>query len=520
MNFLDLLTATKRNPDRMRRFARHARLDGRFKAAGIWFSLFVSTLPILRKLPLLSWLSKSASGLLMGHLSEPELVKTRNSIPQKYDLLNLTDEIFDWIIIGSGPGGAIAASKLSENDKVLVIESGNTAYVENRVQHTLQQVMEEFEKSGQEIIVANPLAQFAQARVVGGGSEINSGLYHKLPEHKIEFFSEKIGVNFLDYLKAEDKIHELLNPKLEVVDKSLSVIARGAAAQNYEYVNVPKWRTYLPNGEFEQHGMSNLVWKNKCKLENFKLLNNSVATKISIEGEIINIKVSGSLTENVFRTKKLILASGTIGTPYLLAKSGLIDWDQINFQWHPMLRVICKCDKKDLGLGDIDPFQAWTKDMVLKFGSAVSTPGLLAVGLNNVISQDQLQYLRSYYVSFASTGVGGMIRHSKTPWYKYSERDRELLDMASIELKNLIHFGGASFANPESPIKKSPSTVHIFGSLPANTDIYLKGTNQLANFPKIYICDGSLLPFGPGVNPQAIIMSTVETLFNPYNSDK
>ena len=49
---------------------------------------------------------------------------------------------------------------------------------------------------------------------------------------------------------------------------------------------------------------------------------------------------------------------------------------------------------------------------------------------------------------------------------------------------------------------------------PVDSGIFEYGTCMLRADNRISVADGSLLPFGPGVNPQAVIMSTVEVLFN------
>jgi hypothetical protein len=79
-------------------------------------------------------------------------------------------------------------------------------------------------------------------------------------------------------------------------------------------------------------------------------------------------------------------------------------------------------------------------------------------------------------------------------------------------LTELVDITGVKSLNMKD-LHKKPSTVHIFGSLPADNGIFVVGTSNLKKDERIKVADGSLLPFGPGVNPQAIIMSTVDALF-------
>jgi choline dehydrogenase-like flavoprotein len=97
------------------------------------------------------------------------------------------------------------------------------------------------------------------------------------------------------------------------------------------------------------------------------------------------------------------------------------------------------------------------------------------------------------------------------PWYKFSKQDLHLRESGTRLLERLILSGGGSFASHQAKVKRTPSTVHIFGTLPNTSKVYVPGTLQLASAPNIYVCDGSILPEGPGVNPQGVIMAAVKS---------
>jgi choline dehydrogenase-like flavoprotein len=277
----------------------------------------------------------------------------------------------------------------------------------------------------------------------------------------------------------------------------------------FEFQSIPRWRTYKENSEFIQHGMIDVVWKRLTQISNFYFMLNTRVDSIDA-GRSDRIKVSctnpvGQPVE--YLTKNLIVAAGAIQTPRLLGQSGLVPWKSTNFQWHPMVRTIIKTSHTDLGLHDVDPFQAWTADRKFKFGSAVSTPGLLAMNLGRKPEADELPLLRSVYGSFVSKGRGGFIPRTSFPYYFPSSEDKDSLQEVRTLLEKLIDSSGATFANPEQRVKKGISTVHIFGTLPINSGVFLDGTSRLKSDPRIQVSDGSLLPFGPGVNPQGVIMS-------------
>jgi hypothetical protein len=301
-------------------------------------------------------------------------------------------------------------------------------------------------------------------------------------------------------------------PEKMKVSPSDSVLARGVDLMNYHCENVPRWRTYMPDGSYSHRGMNGIFWNHKYVKNRIDLYHNSRAIYISTSNtkfvEVL-IKNMTSGVKTKIRAKRVHLSGGAISTPNLLARSNLINWSETRFGWHPMCRVIVETVSSDLGAWDIDPFQAWTPDFSLKFGSAVSTPPFLSVALGRHITRHEASTLRSYYASFASSGRGGIFPHIGLPWYKFSSTDRRNAELSMKILAGIVSKGGGRIVNLENVTSRKLSTVHIFGTLPIGSSMYIEGTNQLRRDDRIRVSDASILPFGPGVNPQGIVMTTV-----------
>ncbi len=508
----------KSHPAAFRSLKRHLVLGGWIKNVGLVLLSELQRVDFLTHLPILGGLLKVVRGLVFGHITEALLSQKSWSTSETYVKQSGSNEsvvYVDTLIIGSGPGGAVAAQHESTSGNLLVLERGLPPRTSHKAHHNLVHVMNDFNLAGQELILSPNIPQFAQASVIGGGSEVNSGLYHKLPEKIKDEFISKLNLTENQWNESEDRIESWLNPELMDVHSSQSVIAQGATSLGIENINVPRWRTYDTNGNFSHRGMIETFWS--------KFINDSThRIQFGVEVRKINtrdknyVSVTGydhqTRTEVEFRANRVHVSAGPISTPFLLAKSGLIRWSSTSFQWHPMIRVIARTPEAMLGWNDIDPFQAWTSDRKLKFGSAVSTPSLLAINLQKVISDQESRSLRSYYVSFSSTGKGGLVPHASLPWYRYSEADRNLSSKGLDMLIQLVRSGGGEVLNVDELNPMKQSTVHIFGSLPADSANFASGTCRLSCDERVLVSDGSLLPMGPGVNPQAVIMTTVDAL--------
>ena len=473
----------------------------------------------LSKVPVIGQILRTSEGLLAGHLADAQMLET-SRVREIQDFPSDADELLpkilevDILIIGSGPGAAVAAEiEIKSSQKsICILERGAAPQTPPELHHSLTHVINDFFQGGQELVVASGLPLYAQGCVIGGGSEVNSGLFHNLPELYRQDWCKSFGISVEQWLKSESLTATQLAPEAMKVSPSDSLLARGAKTDNLVCENIPRWRSYKKDGSYIHRGMNLLFWNTKEVRERIAFFPNSDAIKIDISNQsFVEIAVKNSKTGcmSKIHAQRVHIAGGAISTPNLLAKSGLIRWRDTKFSWHPMIRIVAKSRKGDLGAGDIDPYQAWTPNRSLKFGSAVSTAPLLSIALGRLVSLEEAAALRSYYVSFSSSGRGGILPLLGLPWYLFSANDLSLAKQGLEILKEIITHGGGEIMNPEKVNAKKFSTVHIFGTLPITSEVFIPGTNQLKLDQRIRVSDASILPFGPGVNPQGVVMSSV-----------
>ena len=86
------------------------------------------------------------------------------------------------VVIGSGPGGAITACLLAEAGRdVLLVEEGANLPLTSCEPFSMEEMVQKYRNGGQTVALGKNTISYVEGRCVGGGSEINSGLYHRTP---------------------------------------------------------------------------------------------------------------------------------------------------------------------------------------------------------------------------------------------------------------------------------------------------------------------------------------------------
>jgi nucleoside-diphosphate-sugar epimerase len=414
------------------------------------------------------------------------------------------------LVIGSGPGAAMNVHAAGRQDDIVVVEAGAPSSVPAERHHTLEHLLGDFAEGGAGICLARPLTQIAEARVLGGGSEVNSGFHHDLPAEIRAVWCLDLGISDAEWLHAETEVRALLALDTTMSDPATSVIARGAARLGYRNERIPRWRSY-DGTTFTQHGMTRQIWEQHPQIE---IRTGAAVTRLETHPDHVEAHLEDGTR---IRARRVVVAAGTVNTPRLLIRSGLLTRRDAQFGLHPMVRIVAECDETDDGRFDVDPFQAWGPEG-FKFGGAVSTPSLLGAATGEILDPVATRRLRSFYASFRPSGHGGFTPGPLLPWYRYSEDDRARFTTGARLLTELLQRAGVRPLTDPATAAGAPSSVHVFASLPVGSKTYLPGTSRLEADPRISVSDASLLPGPVGVNPQGIVM-TLALVMSRRNRD-
>ncbi|MDD5628725.1 MAG: GMC family oxidoreductase N-terminal domain-containing protein, partial [Elusimicrobia bacterium] len=104
----------------------------------------------------------------------------------------------DIAVVGSGPGGAVAACVLAEAGReVLLIEEGPGIGQESCRPFSLAELAQKYRHGGVTAALGPVPVAYVEGKVVGGGSEVNSGLYLRAPAARLEEWSRAYAVEAL-----------------------------------------------------------------------------------------------------------------------------------------------------------------------------------------------------------------------------------------------------------------------------------------------------------------------------------
>jgi choline dehydrogenase-like flavoprotein len=454
------------------------------------------------------------------------------------------------VVIGSGPGGAITACLLAEAGKdVLLIEEGEYLALESCSPFSRDEMVQKYRNGGQTVAMGANKVAYVEGRCVGGGSEINSGLYHRTPPDILEIWRKQFRVDGLT--------QEELRPHFEACEKDLSVsllpgaapaaslkLHEGATKLGWKSLEVPRWFSYAAGATSASDG------KRQSMTETFiprflkaggRLLPRTRVQHIHCEGNEWTVNghhaVFGALR---ITAETLFACAGAVQTPALLLRSGIRQNVGNSLRLHPTVKVVAKFSEavNSAQMG-VPVHQVKEFAPRFSFGCSISTPPYLALALLDhpeqarAVRQDWPQ-MATYYAMITGEGHGTVrtMPKCRDPLVRYhlTEADRRDLAEGLQKLCLALFESGAGTLYPSvtrcRPFQNSdelrglpnalPSglanlmTIHLFSSCPMGEDLSRCATNSFGRvhgFNNLYVSDASLLCTAPGVNPQGSIMA-------------
>jgi hypothetical protein len=453
---------------------------------------------------------------------------------------------FKNVVIGAGPSGSVTALELKRNNKeVLLIEKGYE-YTIPKKKHSGDEFLKKWENSGLATSVGNINLQYSSGSCFGGGSEINSGLFHEL-DH--DFFNKIYDNNDVvsrialgnQYKKlTEDYDIEKTNDK--VLTKLKDLYESSSQKLNWKLENVKRFYSNR-NDNYEKKPMSSSLLNDYLKLNGEVLLGYELTKIKKYSNGKCKLFLKKKNNLKIITCENLFLCCGAPYSLKLLHKNKFINKKHNNnFHFHPMIKAIGKFKDKVNSKNSIEIINSQITEFYPDhiIGNAASSLQFLKISTFKNLNayedvSNNFDYMSIFHCTF-SEGTSKFLYFPflKEPLIKYDFSKNEIQNFR-IGIKNLINFifkCGAEYiyllGNEITKIQDirsiefdkikekdlNLSSVHLLGGLKMGKgeDCPLEIGGKLKhNDINIFINDSSLICEKLLKNPQNAIMTIAKT---------
>jgi choline dehydrogenase-like flavoprotein len=429
---------------------------------------------------------------------------------------------------------------------VLLIEEGPFYPLESCEPFSQEEMIQKYRNGGQTVALGKSKVAYVEGRCVGGGSEINSGLYHRTPPEVLDSWRREFATQGIS--EAE------MRPHFEACEKDVSVsllpcaappaslkLHDGATALGWKSLEVPRWFKYHGgSGKGQRQSMTMTYIPRflaaggrlvpRCRVDGFRYENDCWQIQGGVsEGRGIRIAA-----------RTLFLSGGAVQTPALLRRCGITRNIGESLKMHPTVKVTARFadSVNSAGMG-VPVHQVKEFAPRLSFGCSISSPAFLSLGLLDhpeVVPSIASQWgcMANYYAMITGEGFGTVrcIPGFRDPLVRYrlsgSDR-RDLADGVRKLTQMLLHagavavypgVGGVPECRSLDELSRIPAmlpigrenlmTIHLFSSCPMGENPARCATDSFGKvngFKNLFVSDASLLCGAPGVNPQGSVMA-------------
>lgn len=452
------------------------------------------------------------------------------------------------IVLGSGPGGAITACLLAEAGRdVLLVEEGAALALDDTVSFSREEMRRKYRNGGVTVALGNPSLAYAEGRCLGGGSEVNSGLYHRTPPEILERWQREFGLS--NASEAD------LSPHFEANEKDLSVsllpgdapaasllLRDGAAAHGWRSMEVPRWYRYEAGGGAHRQSMTETFLPRAIRA-GCRVTSQTRARRLRRDGKGFTVECTRETERGPssieLEAPTVVVACGAVQTPALLRRSGIRKNVGSTLHFHPTVKVVARFRDRvnEAGMGvPVHQVKEFSPDISL--GCSISQPHHLALAMvdHPTAIEEVLDDWEHYAVYYAMTGGGSGAVHPlpvfRDPLVRFGLTGPDLADLSRglrrlcecllaagadrlyPSVRGLGPFGSeADLGKIPSPLPRGATslmTIHAFASCPMGENAARTAADsygRVHDVPGLRIADASLLCSPPGVNPQGSIMA-------------
>ncbi len=459
-------------------------------------------------------------------------------------------EVFDYIIVGAGTAGGVLAYNLTKaGANCLLIEAGQHFTKETFPTAEADASAQMYWGGGIEFS-HNARMAFLRGKLVGGGSVVNQALMDRFDDIALDDWRDESGIDFFNekdmaplYETSESMIG-LHTFKAEERTRNAELFVKGCDECGYKWhflrraqkdCAFSKYNDCIAclGGCHRDSKQSTLVtYIRDAEKEGLKVQANTTIEKVESDSDGVTLYGLQHEKEVTLKCKKVVLSGGAFGTAALLLKSGFkkqIPSIGKYFASHPQFMFFGLYDEiinahKGMfqSVASKDPrFRAKGFKLENVFAGPAST-AMLFTGFG----PDHRDFMQHYNrmtcaeVAVRDENAGEIMVDKKGKMSvkkELTDQDHTRMNQGVVVLKEILAASGAKRV-VESPMYFG---LHLMGGARMGTDDMLAAVNpdfSLKNKKNIYVCDSSVFPNAPGINPALTIMALAHKLSQQLTS--
>jgi choline dehydrogenase-like flavoprotein len=450
------------------------------------------------------------------------------------------------LVIGSGAGGATTAAVLAEAGRdVLVLEEGPWVDPDAVEPFSLEEMRVKYRHHGPSAALGSPAVAFAEGRCIGGSTEINSGLWHRLPDeladewradYAIDEFTPAALAAYAERVESWQSVSQLPGaPPL-----SSALLERGAMKLGWHSVEFP--RVFRFGDAATQRGvkqtMARTVIPRAVDAGAVVVPRCRVVRLLRDRDRVIGASCVRDGAPFEVRADHVFVCGGAVQTPSLLQRSGFRGGIGRGLKLHPTIKIAARfphpVDHDDVPMHRVTEFSP-----NLTIGGSASRKGHVALaiadaGIDPTGPMAEWEHVSVYYAAIRSD-AGGRVQWipgvaSPLVTYRLTDADLSRLARGLVHLGELLLAAGATELYPSvtggavarrvedlaswwAAVDRKRSnlmTVHLTSTVRMGQDRARAAADSFGRVhgvTNLRVNDASLLPDAPGVNPQAAIMT-------------
>jgi choline dehydrogenase-like flavoprotein len=454
-------------------------------------------------------------------------------------------------VIGSGPGGAITACLLAERGKdVVMLEEGPDLPADSSPHFSVRQMVEKYRCGGLNPALGKAKIAFVEGECVGGGSEINSGLYHRTPPAILERWQRDFRVNALSHTDLAP--HFTQNEKEICVShcpgpapRASEKLHAGASALKWCSMEVPRWIKY--DQSVDEHGTPRGTLQSMTRTfvpralqAGCRLLPGTRAQRLQRRSGGWRVDITSGRRHMAVEADTVFVCGGAVQSPALLRRSGIRTHIGNSLVLHPTIKAVAvfpeEINHRSAGVG-IHQVKEFSPRM--SFGCSISSPEYLALAMQDhgayrALVLSAWRNMAVYYGMISGPAVGRIrnVPGSRDPIVRYALQPEDLRDLTTAlsRLCGMLLAAGAVMVFPcyaGAPVVRglddlsrlpaaisaagsSLMTIHLMSSCPMGEDnsrCPVDSFGRVRGVDHLRIHDASIFCTSPGVNPQGTVMA-------------